>query len=138
MNVTDEIKSNIHLYVILDLAIKSVQHDQKLFESFKVYRPYIKLCDRQLNVLNDEFKQVQRALYKGYVSFVSYRCINHNECNYDFRYRKELISFLYKGEDLKEQVDRKIKLVLQTLGEEVQRESNQKDNDIFIGRTKTI
>lgn len=131
MNVSDEIKTTVHLYVILDLTIKSVQHDQKLFESFKIYRPYVNRCECKLKLLNEELKQVKKALYKQYVSFVSSRCNRHNECDYDFRYKKELITFRYKGEVLKEQVDRKINLVLQAIGEEMEHEFEQENNDYY-------
>ncbi len=125
MNITDEIKINIHLYVILELAIKSVEHDQKLFESFKVHRPYTALCKGQLKVLNEEFKQIKKALYKQYVKFEKYQCINHKECIYSFKCRGEILPFRYDGGALKEQVERKINILWKSVGREMQHEPTQ-------------
>jgi hypothetical protein len=52
------------LYVILELTIKSVQHDQKLFALFRVKRPYVSFYDQQLEVLNGTFKQILKTLFK--------------------------------------------------------------------------
>lgn len=111
MNITNEIKTNIHLYVILELTIKSVQHDKKLFESFKVKRPYLSFCNDQLEILNREFKLIEKSLYKRGVKYKEYQCINHSECLYSFNYRGQVVPFHYHGDILKEQVERKINLM---------------------------
>ncbi|MCM3387377.1 hypothetical protein M3649_04415 [Ureibacillus chungkukjangi] len=112
MDLPNEIKSMIHLYVILELAIKSVKHDQRLFESFKVKRPYINFCTQQLEILKDEFNHVSKSLYKRGVAYENYQCFNRNECFYSFNFRGNIIPFQYTGEVLKGQVERKINLVL--------------------------
>lgn len=117
MYLSDKLKSNIHLYVILELAIKSVQHDQKLFESFKIKRPYLLSCDQQLSILRKEFKKLSKELFKQGVRYEKYQCISKNECMYYFMCRGEIIPFHYYGDVLKEQVERKIKLVLTKIKE---------------------
>ncbi|MFC7685052.1 hypothetical protein [Ureibacillus sp. GCM10028918] len=119
MDLTKEIKSIIHLYVILELAIKSVKHDQKLFESFKVKRPYLSFCTQQLEMLKEEFNKVSKSLYKKGVTYEKYQCFNQNECIYSFNYRGKIIPFQYHGEVLKEQVERKIELILKDVKGEV-------------------
>ena len=123
MNLKKEVKSNIHLYVILELTIKSVQHDQKLFESFKVKRPYLSLCNQQLEVLSQEFKQLSNTLYKQGVKYEKYQRINHNDCIYSFICHGDVILFQYRGDALKEQVERKIKLTWQSMMDEDKHES---------------
>jgi len=115
MNITDEIKLNIHLYVILELAIKSTQHDKKLFESFKVKRPYLSFCDQQLEILKKEFKIVTKSLYKHGVKFEKYLRTGINDCLYSFVCRGEVVPFHYYGDTLKTQVERKLKLTWQSM-----------------------
>lgn len=110
MNLSKDIKSMIHLYVILELAIKSVKHDQKLFESFKVKRPYLSFCSQQLDMLKEEFTNISKSLYKKGVTYEKYQRFNQNECLYSFNYRGKIISLKYHGEILKAQVERKISL----------------------------
>ena len=114
MKITDELRLNIHMYAILDLAIKSLQHDQKLFESFKISRPYITMCKKQLEVLNDELRVISRQLYRAGARYEGYQCISKTECVYSFLYRGQTIPFHYNGNLLLEQVERKIKLNLQS------------------------
>ncbi|SOC42731.1 hypothetical protein SAMN05877842_113101 [Ureibacillus acetophenoni] len=123
MNINSEIKSNIHLYVILELAIKSLQHDQKLFESFTVKRPYLSLCERQIEILKDEFQKVKRALLKQGVKYENYEVVKKNECMYYFLCRGEIIPFHYHGELLKKQVERKIQLTWSNFKGDSQHES---------------
>ncbi|MDN4493787.1 hypothetical protein [Ureibacillus aquaedulcis] len=112
MVLPKDIKSSIHLYVIIELAIRSVKHDQKLFESFKVKRPYLAFCTQQLETLNEEFNRVSKFLYKQGITYEKYECFNHSECIYSFNYRGKIIPFQYHGEVLKEQVERKYDLIL--------------------------
>jgi hypothetical protein len=118
MDITKEIKSNIHLYVILELAIKSVQHDQKLFQSFKMRRLYLSFFDQQLEILKEEFNKVKKALCKQGTIFDNYQCFNHKECIYSFKFRGKVVPFQYHGDVLKEQVERKMALMWQKKGEE--------------------
>ena len=111
MDLPNEIESLIHLHVILELAIKSVKHDQKLFESFKVNRPYLSFCTEQLELLKVEFNQATNALYKKGVTYEQYQCLNQHECLYSFNYRGKIVPLKYHGEVLKKQVERKINLV---------------------------
>lgn len=115
MNITNEIKSNIHLFVILELAIKSVQHDKILFESFKVKRPYLFFCDQQLVMLQEEFKKISKTLFKQGVKYEKYKCISKNECIYSFLCKGIVVPFRYNGDLLKEQVERKINLTWQSM-----------------------
>lgn len=119
MDLPNEIKPMIHLYVILELAIKSVKHDQKLFESFKVKRPYLSFCTQQLEMLKEEFNKVSKLLYKKGVTYEKYQCFNQNECLYSFNYRGKIIPLKYHGEILKEQVERKINLLIKEVSGEV-------------------
>lgn len=119
LGLPNDIKSMIHLYVILELAIKSVEHDQKLFEAFKVKRPYLSFCTQQLETLKEEFNKVSKSLYKQGVTYDKYRCFNQNECLYSFNYRGKIVPFQYHGEVLKEQVERKISLILRDVKGEV-------------------
>lgn len=102
----------IHMYVILELAIKSVKHDQKLFESFKVKRPYLLFCTEQLATLKHEFNNVSKYLYKQGITYENYQCFNQNECLYSFNYRGKIIPFQYNGQILKGQVERKIDQII--------------------------
>lgn len=113
MEVTNEMKSSIHAYVILELAIQSINHDKKIFESFRVKRPYIALCDHYINSLNEELKQINNSLYRHGIKKENYRKINDKECLYSFMYRGEILPFLYQGEALKHQVERKIMLSME-------------------------
>lgn len=115
MNVSDDIRLNIHLYAILDLAIKSVQHDQILFKSFKINRPYIALCEKQLKELNNELKGISKHLYKTGVKYEKYQCINKNICIYSFLCRGVIVPFQYNGDLLLEQVEKKLKLTWNSL-----------------------
>ncbi len=119
MDLPKEIKSMIHLYVILELAIKSVKHDQKLFESFKVKRPYLSFCAEQLELLKEEFNKVSKSLYKAGVTYEKYQCFNQSECLYSFNFRGKIIPFQYNGGVLKGQVERKINLILKAIKREV-------------------
>jgi hypothetical protein len=118
MEITKEIKSNIHMYVILELTIKSVQHDQKLFQSFKMKRSYQAFFDKQLEILKEEFNQVKKALYKQGIIYDNYQCFNHKECIYSFKFRGKVVPIQYHGDVLKEQVERKMALMWQKKGEE--------------------
>ena len=119
MDLPNDVKSLIHLYVILELAIKSVKHDQKLFEAFKVRRPYLAFCTQQLETLKEEFNKVSKSLYKQGVTYEKYQCYNQNECLYSFNCRGNIVPFQYRGEVLKEQVERKINLIVKSVKGEV-------------------
>lgn len=111
MDLTSEIKRDIHFYVILELAIKSVQHDKKLFESFRFRRPYLALCEQQIEVLNEEFKALSRTLYKQGIKYEKYKSTGENECMYYFLCQGESVPFHYQGNMLKKQVEKKINLM---------------------------
>lgn len=125
INVPDKVKSNIHLYVILELAIKSVQHDQQLFESFKIKRPYLSFCDKQIVMLKEEFKNITKVLYKQGVKFEKYMCINKHECIYSFKCQGEVVPFHYHGNVLKNQVERKLNFTWKLVKGEKQHESTE-------------
>ena len=131
MPLNSDIKKTIHLYVILELAIKSLQHDQKLFESFTVKRPYISLCEQQINILKEEFKRTARALLKQGIKFEKYQATNKNECMYSFLCRGEILTFHYQGDALKKQVEKKISLIWSNIKGEQQHESIRTNENTF-------
>ena len=102
----------IHTYVILELAIKSIEHDKKLFNSFQFKRSYLPFIDEFLKSLTKEFNQTSKRLYKEGIKKETYQRINEEKCLYTFLYRGEIIPFLYQSEDLKNQVERKIETIL--------------------------
>ncbi len=131
MELNSEVKSMIHVYVILELAIKSVQHDQKLFESFKVKRPYLSLCEQQLSILKEEFSKTTKALLNQGIKYEKYQSIKKTECMYYFLCRGEVIPFHYSGDDLKKQVERKIVITMSKIKGEKQHESQRNYEDTF-------
>lgn len=64
MSLRNGIKLMIHTYVILELAIKSIEHDKKLFNSFQFKRSYLPLMDAFLESLTEEFKQTSKSFIK--------------------------------------------------------------------------
>nr|WP_106779544.1 hypothetical protein [Lysinibacillus timonensis] len=131
MNINEQLRSSIHIYVILDLAIKSLQHDQKLFDSFKVKRPYLSLCEEQLSALKEEFKIVKKSLLKQGIRYEKYESTKKNECMYYFLCRGEIIPFHYYGDVLKKHVERKISLTWNILKGETKHEPTRRFEDAF-------
>lgn len=134
MYITDDIRKKIHLYAILNLAIKSVQHDQKLFKSFKIYRPYLAMCEKQLKELTKELKDISRQLYKTGIKYERYQRLNENECIYSFLCRGEIVPFQYNGNSLLKQVEKKINISLQFICQNQPKDSSKDENDVFRGR----
>ncbi|SOC11708.1 hypothetical protein SAMN05880501_106251 [Ureibacillus xyleni] len=112
MELKKETELAIHTYVILELAIKSIEHDKKLFDSFQFKRSYLPLMDQFLESLTEEFKQTSKRLYKEGIKKETYQRINNEKCLYTFLYRGEVIPFVYQSVDLKNQVERKIETFL--------------------------
>ncbi|HWL23347.1 MAG TPA: hypothetical protein VNR38_06295 [Ureibacillus sp.] len=138
MSQSSDLKLNIHLYVILDLAIKSLQQDKKHFESFKLNRPYLAFCEKQISLLSEEFKTVSRALNKQGAKYEKYQRINKTICIYSFRYRGEILPFQYNGDQLLEKVEQKIMRTWKLLKGNDQNETTWKDDYVFRGKEKPI
>ncbi|RKQ12289.1 hypothetical protein [Ureibacillus endophyticus] len=115
MSLRNGIKLMIHTYVILELAIKSIEHDKKLFNSFQFKRSYLPLMDAFLESLTEEFKQTSKKLYKEGIKKETYQRISDEKCLYTFLCRGEVLPFIYQSEDLKNQVQRKIETILKKL-----------------------
>lgn len=76
--MTFEQRELLHKHVVLDMAVKSLQHDYSKIEGLKMGKVYLPLFDKLLKDISHDYHDTKRLLAKDKIKIVRWEKVDKN------------------------------------------------------------
>lgn len=102
----------VHKYLLLELAVKSVQHDYRFAEQFKMKIVFVPLMDALLKDLRQDYFNLKRQLSQQHIRVVGWHRVDEYFSDIQIATAGNDVVLRYANQALKTQVE---KLVIRYL-----------------------
>lgn len=99
--INSEQRQQLHRLLILDLAIRSLQHDYQILENAKMKCVFLPLLDSLLKDLQNEYFNLKRALAKQKIRLIEWKHIDSYFSDIHFTTAGEDQALRYANQALK-------------------------------------
>lgn len=106
--INSEQRQQLHQFLILDLAIRSLQHDYKVIEKAKMKSVFIPILDSLLKNLQSEYFNLKRVLSKQKIRIIEWKHIDSHFSDIYFTTAGEDQSLRYANQALKTTVEQEL------------------------------
>lgn len=106
--INSEQRQQLHRCIVLDLAIRSLQHDYKLLENAKMKSVFIPLLDSLLKDLQNEYFNLKRLLAKQKIRFIEWKHIDTHFSDIYFTTAGDDQALRYANQALKATVEEEL------------------------------
>lgn len=103
--IKHEQRSLLHKFVILDLAIQSLQRDFSVIENLKMCRVYMSMIEKLLKAINNEHYNIKRDLTKDKIKIVKWEKVSEYFSDLTITTPGEDMVLRYANQALKKQVE---------------------------------
>ena len=103
--IKPEERSNVHQFILLDMAVKSLQNDYDKLGSLKMSKVYIEIVDVLLKVIRPDYYNKKRMLAKQKIEVVKWINIDQYFSDVVVKNPGEDVVLRYAKQALKTQVE---------------------------------
>lgn len=98
-------RRNVHQFILLEIAVKSLQHDYDKLENLKMSKVYIKIVDDLLKDIRTDYYNKKRMLAKQKIEIVKWIHIDQYFSDVVIKTPGEDVELRYAKQALKTQVE---------------------------------
>lgn len=98
-------RRNVHQFILLEMAVKSLQHDYDKLENLKMSKVYIKIVDDLLKDIRTDYYNKKRMLAKQKIEIVKWIHIDQYFSDVVIKTPGEDVELRYAKQALKTQVE---------------------------------
>lgn len=111
--INPENRRIVHEYIIIDLAIRSLQQDLTVLETLKMSSLYVKITDSLLIKLRSSYYELKRQLDSKKIRVLSWQRDDEHFSTVSVATSGNNQSIQYANRALKKEVETKLKAILQ-------------------------
>lgn len=115
--IKSEERRNVHQFILLEMAVKSLQHDYDTLGNLKMSKVYIEIVDDLLKVIRPDYYNMKRMLAKQKIEVVKWIHIDQYFSDVVLKTPGEDVVLHYAKQALKTQTENLIFNYLKEIGD---------------------